>query len=184
MPAGSSIQRLKASKRAMEADMTAGDPSISLNEYSADLVRYAADEATRDAEEVIALLTAAGLAPPPGETRDFPPGLLLDLGAAVRLKRWEAGGHEVHTQSGLPSAGAALVHLLHALESVSTAGDARAVSGRLAREVFDLAVTRFAWAARPDLGADIELAPGDDDAMVEALAQFLWAHRHHPTATP
>jgi hypothetical protein len=163
--------------------MTAGDPSIDLGEYPADLVRYAADEAARDADAVIALLTAAGLAPRPGETRGVPPGLLLDLGAAVRLNRWEAGGHEVHTQSGLPSAGAALVHLLHALESASTAGGTRAVSGRLAREVFDLAVTRFAWAARPDLGADIELAPADEDALVEAMAHLLWACRHTaPTA--
>lgn len=163
--------------------MTAGDPSIGLNEYPAELVRYAADEAARDADAVIALLTAAGLAPRPGETRGFPPGLLLDLGAAVRLKRWEAGGHEVHTQSGLPSASAALVHLLHALAAAPTAGDARGRGGRLAREVFDLAVTRFAWAARPDLGVDIELSPADEDALVEAMAHLLWVRRHTaPTA--
>lgn len=163
--------------------MIAGDPCIDLGEYPAELVRYAADEASRDADAVIALLTTAGLAPPPGERRDFPPGLLLDLGAAVRLKRWEAGGHEVHKRSGLPSASAALVHLLHALESASTAVDTRAAGGRLARAVFDLAVTRFAWAARPDLGADIELAAADEDALVEAMAHLLWACRHTaPTA--
>lgn len=163
--------------------MTAGDPNIDLGEYPVELVRYAADEAARDADEVIALLTAAGLAPPPGETRGLPPGVLLDLGAVVRLRRWEAGGHDVHLRSGLPPAGGALVHLVRALESAATTGRTLTVDGRLARAVFDLAVTRFAWAARPDLGTDIELAPADEDALVEAMAHLLWARRHTtPTA--
>ena len=56
-------------------------------QYPPELIRFTADEAERDADEVAAFLAAARLAPPPGETRGFPPGILLNLGAVVRLRR-------------------------------------------------------------------------------------------------
>ncbi len=73
-------------------------------EHPVELVQFATTEAERDAEDVGAFLTDAGLSPPPGPTRGFPPGVLLDLGAVVRLRRWEAAGDLVHLDAGLPSA--------------------------------------------------------------------------------
>jgi hypothetical protein len=102
-------------------------------DYPAELVRYAADEAGRDADDVVAFLTAAGLAPPPGEARGFPPGILVDLGAVVRLRRWEEAGYSVHTESGLPTAQAALNHVIETLSEAVASRAALAVAGVLGR---------------------------------------------------
>lgn len=163
----------------MVADVS---PEI-LREYPAELIRFATDEAGRDAAEVAVFLAAAGLAPPPGGTRDLPPGVLLDLGAVVRLRRWEAAGYAPHVEAGLPTASEALNHVINALIGAAKNRAALGTAGALGRTVFDLAVARFAWTARPDLGADVVLHAVDEDALVEALAQFLWAHRHDGPAT-
>jgi hypothetical protein len=36
----------------------------------------------------------------------------------------------------------------------------------------------MAWDGRPLLGADLELGAADEDALVDALAKFLWLRRH------
>jgi hypothetical protein len=43
--------------------------------------------------------------------------------------------------------------------------------------VVRLFAERFAWHARRDLGADVALDTLDDDAALDALAEFLWAVR-------
>jgi hypothetical protein len=149
-------------------------------EYPAELIQFAVDEAERDADEVAAFLAAAGLAPPPGETRGFPPGVLLDLGAVVRLRRWEAAGYSVHVDAGLPTAGQALNHVINILIAAAKNRASLKTAGVLGRVVFGVTVSRFAWTARPEFGADVALDVDDDDALVEAMAQFLWAHRHIP----
>jgi hypothetical protein len=157
--------------------MVAGITPEVLRRYPEDLVRFAVDEAGRDADDVAALLAAAGLAPP-GGTGEVPAGVLLDLGAVVRLRRWEAAGHAVHIEAGLPTARAALQLVIATLLSAAVDRAGLAAAGELGRAVFGLAVSRFAWTARARLGADVVLAGGAEDALVEALAQFLWAHRH------
>jgi len=157
--------------------MVADVPPDVLREYPAELIRFAADEAGRDADDVATFLAAAGLTPPPGETRGFPPGILLDLGAVVRLRRWEAAGYPVHVEAGLPTARAALHHVIAMLFEAAAGRATLKTAGVLGRAVFDVAATRFAWAARPELGADIALDGGDEDVLVEALAQYLWTHR-------
>ena len=157
----------------------------SRREYPAELVQFATTEAERDADDVGAFLTTAGLAPPPGQTRDFPPTILLDLGAVVRLRRWEEAGYSVHLDTGLPSARAALYHVIATLLTTATTKTpiASLGAGALARAVFEVAVNRFAWGARLILGTDIVLSVNDEDALVEAMAQFLWAQRHSTAAT-
>ena len=153
------------------------------SEYPAELIRFAADEAGRDAADVTAFLAVAGLAPQAGETRGFPPGILLDLGAVARLRRWEAAGYAVHVEAGLPTARAALNHVVEMLIEAAANRTALATAGALGRAVFDLMVCRFAWTARQELGSDIVLDGSNEDALVEALAQFLWARRHDGPAT-
>jgi hypothetical protein len=161
-------------------------PNISpevLRDHPPELVRFAEDEAARDADDVIALLTAAGLAPSEGQSRNFPPGILLDLGAYVRLRRWEAAGVNVHREAGLPSAAEAMTRIIDALDVAAQNPASLGSAGSLARTVVDLAVTQWVWTARPELGADLVLAPTDEDALIEAMARFLWEHRHVSFAT-
>ena len=151
--------------------------TASLGNSPAELIQFVNDEMTRDAEELVALFAEVGLAPPPGETRGFNPGILLDLGAYVRLRRWEAAGHTVHTEAGLPSANTALGFICDLLCAANVDPAELSRAGRLYSVVHDLTVSRFAWAARQELGADVVLNIIDEDTVVEALAQFLWKHR-------
>lgn len=96
---------------------------------------------------------------------------------------WEAAGYTVHIDDGLPTAGAALNRLIGTLVAAATNPDAPTAAGALDRAVFDLTVTRFAWTARPELGADVVLHVDEEDALVETLARVLWAHRHDGPAT-
>ena len=43
--------------------------------------------------------------------------------------------------------------------------------------VMRLSVERFAWTAPAELGTDVSLAEADEEALLEAFADFLWAHR-------
>lgn len=162
--------------------MVAGVSADILREYPVEMIQFAVDEAGRDADDVAAFLAAAGLAPPPGETRGFPPGVLLDLGAVMRLRRWEAAGYAVHVAAGLPTARGALSHVIDTLVKAAVNRASLATAGALGRAVFELTVTRFAWAAPRELGTDIMLNIDDEDSLVEALAQFLWAGRHNGPA--
>ncbi len=154
-------------------------------EYPAGLVQFATAEAERDAVDVVVFLTRAGLAPPPGQSRGFPPGILLDLGAVVRLRRWEAAGYAAHLDAGLPSARAALDRVIDTLVTAATTKTTTAAlgAGALAQAVFEVAVTRFAWGAWPILGTDIALDVDDEDRLVEVMAQFLWPRRHSAAAS-
>jgi hypothetical protein len=149
-----------------------------LREYPSELVQFAADEAERGANEVIEMLSKAGLAPSPGETRGLPAGILLDLGAVAQLRRWESAGYKVHLHAGLPSARVALECVIITLEEAATTPISLARAGLLARLVFDVGVTQFAWGGPSILGTQVALDTSDEDAFVEAMAQFLWAHRH------
>jgi hypothetical protein len=96
----------------------------------------------------------------------------------MRLRRWEAAGYAVHVEAGLPTACASLDHVIRTLIAAAADRTALAAAGALGRAVFDLAVTRFAWTAGPELGSDVVLDVSGEDALIEALAQFLWSHRH------
>jgi hypothetical protein len=149
-----------------------------LRRYPPELIQFTTDEAVRDAEDVAALLDAAGLGPPPGETRGYPPGILLDLGAVVRLRRWEAAGCAVHVEAGFPTARGALHHVISILIKAAENRESLTTAGTLSQAVTGLMVTRLAWTARSELGSDVELDITDEEALVESLAQFLWSHRH------
>ena len=160
-----------------ETRMVAAFEPHLIRQYPLELLQFAHDEAERDAGDVAVFLTAAGLAPKPGQTRGIPAGILLDLGAFVRLRRWELAGLFAHRDAGIPTARAALARVIDILVAAAKNRSALGDAGTLARAVFDLMVTRFAWHAGRDIGADILLDFPDEDAFVEAMAQFLWDHR-------
>ena len=130
-----------------------------------------ADEAERDADRVGLFLTTA-LKPPIHLPADF----LLGLGAALRLFHWEQAGIHLHVRAGLPSGKQAMREVL----AVAVGGAAPEVVERLQhlpRRLTALFVEQFAWAGRPELGADVTLRPAGEDALLEGLADFLWACR-------
>jgi hypothetical protein len=99
---------------------------------------------------------------------------LLELGAALRLLKWEEGGLGIHREAGLPAAHDSLKSAFLTVAKEGTIPD----GGQLSRRVLRLFVERFAWHGRRDLGAAVSLDDLDQDAALDALAEFLWANRH------
>jgi hypothetical protein len=143
------------------------------------LVRAVALNAARDADRVALFLDALG-ARPAGDGTSRPPlrlpsWFLLELGAALRLWIWEHSGIRLHLGAGLPPAGEALRAVFRRL--TAAAGDGATGEGTpLSRAVMGLFVEHFAWSGQQDLGAELLLGEADEDDLVGALADLIWAH--------
>jgi hypothetical protein len=137
-----------------------------------DLVDAVASQAESNAELVVAFLGAIGLCATPGRPIALPRRFLLDLGAALRLLEWERLGLEAHVDASLPVASAALAAAFRASD------DGPDEDPGLAKQVMGLFIERFAWHGHRDWDAAVSLGPLDDDAALDALAEFLYRHRH------
>jgi hypothetical protein len=153
---------------------------LSLSAFHPDLIRAVVQDAERDADLVGAFLDETGLAPSGRRPQDAPLALpaefLLGLGAALRLSLWEQQGVRVHLDHGLPPARQALIDVLHTATGqaeAEAAERARSLAGR----VLALAAEHLAWNGRVELGADVVLGAADQGLLLEALADYLWAHR-------
>lgn len=160
--------------------MVADIPPDILALFPAEQAHYAADQAACDADRVVAHLTAVGLADRPGQNCKLPPGILLDLGAILRMRAWETAGLTVHRDAGLPSAEDAMEILIDTLFEAARNSAALARTGILARDVFRVAMTRFAWSGPVEMNAEVALHIPNEDALIDALAQLLWANRRRP----
>jgi hypothetical protein len=130
-------------------------------------------QAIIDADLTIALLRAIGITPEPDKPITLPASLLLDLGAAMRIRAWESDGIDPR-RLGLPAA-------KDALRRVLRDGEARAHNSTsapsLSPAVLRAAGELLAWAGPSDLGADLLLDYPDEDKLVEAIARYLWERR-------
>jgi hypothetical protein len=145
-----------------------------------ELLAAVAADAGADADLAIGLLRRMGLGPQRGQTAAWPGRFLLNLGAALRLWVWELSGVTVHRDAGLPAARDAFRQVwLRA--AGPTADDPHPF---LYRAVIRLATDRLAWTGRRDLAASVVLGDPDEEALVDALAHLLWAHRHPDRTIP
>ena len=146
-------------------------------QYPAEQIGFATDGAAEEAEWVATFLASAGLAPSPGKTCGFPRGILLDLGGMVRLQSWEAAGLDAHRRAGLLTGDEALEYIIEVLTRAAADPAELARAGLLGRAVFELRMSKFAWAGRTEFQADIALDDADEEALIDALAEFLWEFR-------
>jgi hypothetical protein len=151
--------------------MAAIQSSLSISDIPADMVAAVAANAARDADCVGLFLNRLGLGATPERPRPMPAAFLLHLGAALRLLTWEAQGFFFHRAAGLPEAPQPI---RAAFESLA---EPDADPTELCVAVLRLSVERFAWSGPPELGADVALDEAQEDALLEALADFLWARR-------
>jgi hypothetical protein len=96
----------------------------------------------------------------------------------LRLLVWEEAGLHAHRDAGLPSAQEALREVARWVVTPEPLAAKERAANELACRVLAVAVERLAWNGRPLLGADLQLGEADEEVLVEALAGFLWAHRH------
>jgi hypothetical protein len=112
----------------------------------------------------------------PDGARGLPPGFLLELGAVVQLKLWEAEGLAEFLPTELPTAAQAGEELFRRTRETPEEFHTQA-SQKLGPQVMRVWLERFAWAAPNLLQADVVLGEVDEDVLVDALAQLLWEHR-------
>jgi hypothetical protein len=110
----------------------------------------------------------------------LPETMLLGLGAALRMWTWEDAGIQIHREAGLPCAWAAVRDVF--LSLVDSEAAARTVE--LPARVTALFIDRFAWGAAAQLDATVLLGDVDNDGLIDAVAEFLWRHRHDELTEP
>ena len=120
-------------------------------------------------------LRALGLKASPARPIALPDAFLLELGAALRLLEWERRGLTAHTDAGLPPSGQALREAFRHLDAPGAAPGP--LGDTLAYRVMVFFAERFAWAGREELDADVAMGEADEDALLDALADFLWDNR-------
>ncbi len=101
----------------------------------------------------------------------------VELAAILQLHAWEEAGLRGFLPADVPSCEEALTDLVHRTRTAPQ--DFTGAGGvQLAPLVIFAWVTRFAWAAPNFLQADVVLGQADEDALVDAMANLLWKHRH------
>src|SRR5215218_4736290 len=120
-------------------------------------------------------LDSLGVVATPDKPVQLPAWFLLDLGTAVQIARWEQTGAIAHLPEPFPAARGLLKALFAA------AADPHRAPGRepetaLGARVMAAHVHYFAHRATPDSAAVVLTRP-DPDALVDALAQYLWKTR-------
>jgi hypothetical protein len=163
--------------------MAPTDRGAGLAAFPPELIARVAEQATQDADLAAHILTTFGLGPPPGQIRRFPATFLLDLAAASRLLAWEVTGLTLHREAGLPSARDALRDAFRDCAVLVADPSAPDPGASLSGAVIALTVDRLAWAGPAHLRAEVLLDTPDEDALVEAMARFLWGHRQRSPAT-
>jgi hypothetical protein len=122
-------------------------------------------------------LEANGLIPPRTargrEPVSFPREFLLELAAVLRLAWWEHLGLKDYLPAQQQSAAEALSDLYQRW-SADLPQTVRAPTLPVLHTWF----SRFAWSGLEELHADIVLEETKEQELLEALADFLWEHRH------
>ncbi len=135
--------------------------------------------AQRVADLTAATLDATGLFPQ--RPASFPAGFLLELGAVLQLHLWERQGLRQYLNANLPAFRQAADQLAARARKGPQefeGPEAAPLSSRVLRAWME----HFAWEAPFLLQADIVVGPVDEDQFAEAMAEFIWNHRHELTA--
>ncbi len=143
-----------------------------LASFPPELIASVSEQAARDADLTAHFLQEVGLVLSPGKAVCLPGSLLLELGAAMRLRSWESDGLDLR-RAGFPTAEDAILHLFED----ATRRPLEPTPPPLCRQVFRFGIEWMAWAGPREFGAEILLEIPDEDALVEAMARFLWDHR-------
>jgi hypothetical protein len=155
---------------------------VSLDLIPDELRQAVFQDAQADAVRVDGFLTAIGVRgaaeSPSRPPVRLPAYFLVGLAAALRLREWERAGLRVHCDAGLPSATEALHQAISLFGAAQPAAAKEQAMTQLSLRVLGVFINNIAWCGRALLQADVELGEADEDLLVDALAHFLWAHRH------
>jgi hypothetical protein len=147
--------------------------------YPRALVAHVTVAAEKDAAAVAQFLDQLETHVPGGSGSmrgHYPAAFLFGLGFAMRLVAWERQGLFPHIEVGLPSALDAIRQVIEQCKSQPRRRRDELVID-FSRRVFEISCTHFAWEGQGLLGADILVGHPDEDALLDALAEFAWQNR-------
>ena len=128
----------------------------------------------RGAARVATFLRAFGLQFSPDRPLHLPAELLIGLDLALRFWSWDRSAITAHTDAGLPTSDQVLKRVLSQMHGP----ELREYVDDLVLRAIVIQREQFVWQAGGELGADLAIKPGDDEeAFLDAMADFLWAHR-------
>ncbi len=139
----------------------------------------------RNAEYVADLtgtfLDATGLCPKSADgTRScgLSAASLLELGAILQLGVWERNGFRPFLPDDLPSYREAATNFARRAEVRQRTGRTSG-TGELRKKLFFTWLRQLAWHGQEILQAEVLVGEIDEDSLVDAMADFLWNHRHN-----
>jgi hypothetical protein len=148
------------------------DPAV------ADFVGAIYSQVHRGAYRVAACLRYLGMLPAndgrPATPVALPAELLLGLDQALRFADWEDSQIFVHVEAGLPSAEEHLAKVI----ALQRGPELKAIVTDIAAKVIGLISQHFVWSVAVESQADLAISGDVDDAFLDAVADFLWQHRH------
>lgn len=149
-------------------------PALPYTHGALELVVHLQEEAAADADRVIGFLRWLGFESSPENPLHLPPVFLLQLATTLRVLTWERLGFRGHFERGLPSGHQLLDHTFQ----VAPLPDPAPHAPQLEAKFGLIALAHLAWHARHLLGTTIVLDFLHEESALDALAEFLWTHRH------
>jgi hypothetical protein len=119
---------------------------------------------------------------PPTPSPRYSSALLWGYAGVLRLARLEAAGIDRHLRTGLPNTRTSLIYVTDACTLLSDHERDQTVARFVAKVILETSES-FSLEGRDLLGADILVGDAHEDVLLDQLAHYLWAHRHHAGET-
>lgn len=139
-----------------------------------ELIANVQSQAALDADDVAHFFALVGITPQ--GCRNLPAWLLLGLGVAMRLTRWELRGIDLHLRRGMAEGKALALEVLRRYASSTDTSNARWVHD-LYVTVIRIGSENLRWSVDESWESAVSIETSGDDGWLDALAWLVWHQR-------
>ncbi|MCI0334112.1 MAG: hypothetical protein L0228_12915 [Planctomycetes bacterium] len=171
---------MKSTQRSVKRNRRTLGPADADSGLPEEYVQSLKSQAERGAARVAEFLRRFGVSGTKESPIALPAEMLLGLDLALRFQVWELNAITAHLDAGLPSSDQVLKRVMSLLEG----NELREYVQNLDSRAIQILREQFVWQASGDHSADFAIVTdGNEDAFLDALADFLWANRHNLTTS-
>jgi len=171
---------MKSTQRSVKRNRRTLGPAAADSGLPEEYVQSLKSQAERGAARVAGFLGRFGVSGTKESPIALPAELLLGLDLALRFQVWELNAITAHLDAGLPSSD----HVLKRVMSLLQGNELREYVRNLDSRAIKILREQFVWQASGEQCADIAIVTdGNEDAFLDALADFLWTNRHKLTTS-
>lgn len=146
------------------------------HQFSEAVIRQAEADATSVAELVRSAGVQVQRQNGTYEPLGLPPEMLLGLGLAVRLRRWELHGIRCHLDAGIPSS----TEVMHRVTSECSGSALLGFVEEIYPKTLQIYRESFLWSGRDcDHTVDLAVVAQEDNEFIDAVADFLLSQLEH-----